>query len=96
MKRRDFFKIVTGFVAGIFATSAKSKEDFPIPADPLKDKFVLNQMERLRIEAAEKAANPFYVLHFADQEAIDLAAKDSGGVVYFPKDTYNLKYGIIV
>lgn len=25
MKRRDFFKIVTGFVAGIFATSAKSK-----------------------------------------------------------------------
>ena len=52
MKRRDFFKVITGFVAGIFATSAKSKEDFPIPADPLKDKFVLNHMQRLCIEAS--------------------------------------------
>ena len=134
MNRRSFFKAVTGFVVGIFATSAKSKEDFPIPADPLKDKFVLNHMHveewakqkyltcggkngtlcprckfndcrwpnycklnRLRIEAAEKAANPPYVL-FDDsktiQEAIDLAK--NGGVVYFPKGTYNLKYGIIV
>ena len=99
MNRRNFFKVVTGFVAGIFAGSVKSKEDFPIPADPLKDKFVLNHMQRLRIEAAEKAANPPYVL-FDDsktiQEAIDLAAKDGGGIVYFPKGTYNLKYGIIV
>ena len=66
MNRRNFFKVVTGFVAGIFATSAKSKEDFPIPADPLKDKFVLNHMQRLCIEAAEKAANPPYVLHYVD------------------------------
>lgn len=44
MNRRSFFKVVTGFVAGIFASTAKSKEDFPIPADPLKDKFVLNHI----------------------------------------------------
>jgi hypothetical protein len=58
MNRRNFFKVVTGFVAGIFAGSAKSNEDFPIPADPLKDKFVLNHIQRLNIEAAKKAANP--------------------------------------
>ena len=39
MNRRSFFKVVTGFVAGIFATSAKVKADvtvFPTEAQARK------------------------------------------------------------
>jgi hypothetical protein len=56
MKRRDFFKVIAGFVTGIFATSAKSKEDFPIPADPLKDKFVLNHIDDCKADIKKKVA----------------------------------------
>ena len=148
MNRRNFFKVVTGFVAGIFATSVEGKRrsgtrycgEASTSIDPnsewakqkyltldeiikieealISDKLYCRgkngtlcprckfnecrwpeycKLNRLRVEAAVKAANPPYVL-FDDsktiQEAIDLA-KD-GGVVYFPKGTYNLKYGIIV
>ena len=74
MNRRSFFKVVTGFVAGIFATSAKSKEDFPIPADPLKDKFVLNHMhveefdEKYRLKPSDFMCDDIKGV----QEAIDL------------------------
>ena len=87
MKRRDFFKVVMGFVAGVFATSVEGKK-----------RSGTRLATKEEIVAAQKAANPPYILLDDSkmiQEVIDLAAK-GGGVVYFPKGTYNLKYGIIV
>ena len=118
MNRRNFFKVVTGFVAGIFATSAEGKKrsgtrycgEASTGIDPnsewAKQKpLTLSDIIKAKKELKSGPPGPteipaIWSVWCQDdtktiQEAIDLAAKD-GGVVYFPKGTYNLKYGIIV
>jgi hypothetical protein len=123
MNRRNFFKVVTGFVAGIFATSTKAEEKPQLTVAMLKkvrdelvaaqkvsqdiygDPDILCKRPGTRYVCVPKSGPPDWtdVRDFGAnddtemiQEAIDLAAKDGGGIVYFPKGTYNLKYGIIV
>ena len=93
MNRRNFFKVVTGFVAGIFATSAKSEPKYSCSASasghPSAENSVEPKDDWIDVQYFGVRDNTKLI-----QEAIDLA-KD-GGVVYFPKGTYNLKYSIIV
>lgn len=99
MNRRNFFKVVTGFVAGVFAMCApkgKSKlRDYDAHL-VLGDDF--DERDLMRKVSQDIYGDPDMLVMRDDtamiQEAIDLA-KD-GGVVYFPKGTYNLKYGIMV
>lgn len=115
MNRRNFFKVVTGFVAGIFATSAKSEPEYSCSASMLGHPSATNTAEPdsecgwnkrsgtkycggkngTLCPRCKFAANPPCVDDSKMiQEAIDLAR--DGGVVYFPKGTYNLRYGIMV
>ena len=98
MNRRNFFKVVTGFVAGIFATSVEGKKRsgtrYVSPSS--------SPTSTTTTSSTSTPSNCIYICNVSDlnddtkaiQEAINLAKK--GGVVYFPKGTYNLKYGIIV
>ena len=103
MNRRNFFKVVTGFVAGIFVGSAKSepkalicsgkngtlcprcKFNYPEPSTTIDPNSEWAKQKPLTLDDLRKVK----------EEAINLA-EESGKVVYFPKGTYNLKYGIIV
>lgn len=111
MNRRNFFKAVTGFVAGVFATSVKGrtirkpKSGPPGPTtttmgytdmfqnswDKARKETTEEFMERLRIEAAEKAANPPIVINNDDwtfyingKEVDNKRAIDELGALYFP------------
>ena len=115
MNRRSFFKVVTGFVAGIFATSGKKRSgtrycgESSTGIDPnsewAKQKcLTLDEICRRKRKVSQDiygepdmlySRNVWYDDTKAIQEAIDLA-KDNGRIVYLPKGTYNLKYGIIV
>ena len=96
MNRRNFFKVVTGFVAGIFATSAKAD----VTVFPTSD----SEWAKQKPLYVPKSGPPgpteipaIWSVWYPDdtkaiQEAINLAK--NGGVVYFPKGTYNLRYAI--
>lgn len=53
MRRRDFFKVITGFVAGIFATSTKAEE---------KPQLTVAMIKKARDElvAAQKVSQDIY------------------------------------
>ena len=124
MNRRNFFKVVTGFVAGIFAGSVEGKKRSGT-------RYVSPSLSPTSTTTTSTSSNYIHICCVADlndeklvcygkngilclrckfndvrdfgarddtkliQEAINLA-EESGKVVYFPKGTYNLKYGIIV
>ena len=86
MNRRSFFKVVTGFVVGIFAGSAKP--EYSCSASMSGHPSAENSVEP---ESMTMGTSSSYIYTCdAIQEAIDLA-KDfrRGGIVYFPKGTYN-------
>ena len=93
MNRRNFFKVVTGFVAGIFATSAKSNS--PIIRSLMKVNPEVGAKRRSGTRYCGEASTGIDPnSEWAKQKPLYVAK--GGGIVYFPKGTYNLKYGIIV
>ena len=96
MNRRSFFKVVTGFVAGIFATSGKkrsgtrpaTKEEIILLQKKVYPMYKLdpNSEEWLDVKTYGGGGNCDETA--AIQEAIDLA-KD-GGVVYFPDEIVDI------
>ena len=157
MNRRSFFKVVTGFVAGIFTTSVEGKKrsgtrllKFGPPGPTITFKQLsqeeFDEKYRLKpsdfmcddIKGVQEAIDlqdqllatifgppkcepcyddcPHQVrcygrsrwtdAHCTEiagvddtkviQEAIDLAAKDGGGIIYFAKGAYNIKSTIKV
>ena len=115
MNRRSFFKLVTGFVAGVFGVSAKPKSQ-PKTLTCGGKGGTLCPRCKFNCKVVSKSGPPgpteidtmtmggysnyIYICGVSDlnddtkviQEAIDLA-KD-GGIVYFPKGTYNIKLAI--
>ena len=77
MNRRNFFKAVTGFIAGAFIPIKKSEsssdgggssspsispQKYPTLDEICRQKNYLDRMERLRIEAAEKMATGLFMV----------------------------------
>ena len=109
MNRRSFFKVVTGFVAGVFATSVEGKKRSgtryvcrpkspPGPTEiPNMTMGTSSNNYSVWINVRAYGADPKGQVD--STKAIQAAvsrANHCGGIVYFPRGTYKIKSTFIV
>ena len=76
MNRRSFFKVVTGFVAGIFATSAKEKSQLTVA--------MLKKAKNELVAAQKKVEDNCWKFYINGKEIDSSRAVDELSVLHFP------------
>lgn len=90
MNRRNFFKVVTGFVVGIFASSVEGKKRSGIRYCGEASTGIDPNSEW----AKQKPLTLDMLIKVKEELDAEFAGREK--IMYFPKDTYNLRYGIMV